>query len=546
MGVINKTTDEINTLLDKVANLPEEDTSGKDGKTPILETGTTTTLEAGSQATSEVVRNGEDASGNPKYKINFGIPRGQDGIDGGGVADSVEWDNVTNKPTWVTSTTKPTYTAKEVGALPSDTSIPTKTSELENDSNFTTTSSFKTINGNSILGEGNLEIASGGGGVVDSVEWNKVLNKPQWVISDTKPTYTASEVGAIATGSLKTINGESLEGEGNIEIPGAGSGIPEAPTDGKTYGRNNKKWVEITSSGGGSGSVQLADISDIYERYFQNLGDFTGTMSQEDFEILKNYATNKDVICVVNRLVGGNVSSVVNILYFDEMIFLITYDFFYGLAPAFCTYIIEETSLNYTTSRQLFLASNTMGEKNLFFKKYTKLEKYTPITESDSMNDAIGKLEAGISQGGGGGIQAVDITELMGRLLQAYFEKTTISDEDYALLEKCCAENSMIYTSQNGVVGRYSLTGKGGGNYTIMELNPESTAEYLQMNIIYITSIKKVEYYTKKLALMEKVAEDALLTGYRKNISYSPILESDSIMEAIEKLEAAVNELQKK
>ena len=63
MGVINKTTEEINTLLDKVEGMPEE---GAVGKTPVLETGTTTTLEAGSEATSEVVANGTDESGNPK------------------------------------------------------------------------------------------------------------------------------------------------------------------------------------------------------------------------------------------------------------------------------------------------------------------------------------------------------------------------------------------------------------------------------------------------------------------------------------------------
>lgn len=69
MGVINKTTEEINTLLDKVELMPEE---GVVGKTPVLETGTTTTLPAGSNATSEVVRSGTDISGNPKYRLlNF-------------------------------------------------------------------------------------------------------------------------------------------------------------------------------------------------------------------------------------------------------------------------------------------------------------------------------------------------------------------------------------------------------------------------------------------------------------------------------------------
>lgn len=39
---------------------------------------------------------------------------------------------------WAKQPNKPTYTAEEVGALPSDTKIPTKTSELTNDSKFIT------------------------------------------------------------------------------------------------------------------------------------------------------------------------------------------------------------------------------------------------------------------------------------------------------------------------------------------------------------------------------------------------------------------------
>lgn len=37
---------------------------------------------------------------------------------------------------WAKAATKPTYTASEVGALPSSTVIPSKTSDLTNDSGF--------------------------------------------------------------------------------------------------------------------------------------------------------------------------------------------------------------------------------------------------------------------------------------------------------------------------------------------------------------------------------------------------------------------------
>ena len=56
------------------------------------------------------------------------------------VATSGNYDDLLNKPT-----------------------IPTLTSELTNDSNFLSESNLKTINGESIVGEGNLEIQGGGG-----------------------------------------------------------------------------------------------------------------------------------------------------------------------------------------------------------------------------------------------------------------------------------------------------------------------------------------------------------------------------------------------
>ena len=204
MKYLNKTAEVINKLLDKVENMPEQ---VSDGKTPILETGTTTTLEPQRQATSEVVPNGTDESGNPKYLINMGIPRGADGTSsgGGGVADSVDWSNVNNKPQWVDSVTKPKYTADEVGALPSDT-------------------------------------------------------------------------------SFKTINGESIKGEGNIVITGgSGSGIPEAPSDGFNYTRKNGAWekqqilniyainyipAEHLSSNVSDIPIEASKIDELYENLY--------------------------------------------------------------------------------------------------------------------------------------------------------------------------------------------------------------------------------------------------------------------------------------
>ena len=68
---------------------------------------------------------------------------------------------------------------------------------------------------------------------------------PSWAKAKTKPTYTATEVGAIPTGGLKTINGQTLEGEGNITIDSPEGGITDSPLDGKLYGRKDGSWTEV-------------------------------------------------------------------------------------------------------------------------------------------------------------------------------------------------------------------------------------------------------------------------------------------------------------
>lgn len=452
MGVINKSIDEINTLLDKVANLPEEGTGGKDGKTPVLETGTTTTLEAGTQATSEVVRDGEDSSGNPKYIINFGIPRGQDGISGGGVADSVEWSNVLNKPTWVTSSTKPSYTASEVGAIPKG--------------------GLKTINGQSLEGEGNIEISGSGSGIPDAPadneiygrknnNWEKIVASGMQIFdavelaelvdageSDLSPTlkeaiasaYENKTVFADVGGDIYSLiiaaksEGYELVIQRNFPYPYGGlyntsvqadintttnkitvtakmmilpshDQVPdEAPADGKTYGRNNKQWIEIASSGGGGGSVQVVDISKIYEKYMSaGLGQASGTMTREDYDILESYANNKDIICVSKSMVDGFIVAFINLLADSSNLYLFFYDLFFASNPTPNVILVSKSDLTYTSLRHAVLTTETIAARNFsILEKYTKSETYTPITTADSVLEAIGKLEAGVSQGGGG------------------------------------------------------------------------------------------------------------------------------------------------
>ena len=59
-------------------------------------------------------------------------------IDETGKPITFEAQDMVEVPKWAQKPEKPTYTAKEVGALPDDTKIPTKVSELENDKNYLT------------------------------------------------------------------------------------------------------------------------------------------------------------------------------------------------------------------------------------------------------------------------------------------------------------------------------------------------------------------------------------------------------------------------
>lgn len=65
---------------------------------------------------------------------------------------------------WVKQQNKPTYTAEEVGALPADSKIPSKTSDLENDSEYVSDPDFQSELKKKANGEGiTLSINESGG-----------------------------------------------------------------------------------------------------------------------------------------------------------------------------------------------------------------------------------------------------------------------------------------------------------------------------------------------------------------------------------------------
>lgn len=168
---------------------------------------------------------------------------------------------------------------------------------------------IKTINNQSVLGQGNIEITTGTGGITDAPAdgnmygrkdstWQQIVmpdisalatkeellskadtedveskldksvydaDKLTFALKSEIPTdyltsedlpdtsnfATKQEVQAkqdtlVSGTNIKTINGASVLGEGNITIETPEGGISDAPQDGKTYGRKDGQWSEIT------------------------------------------------------------------------------------------------------------------------------------------------------------------------------------------------------------------------------------------------------------------------------------------------------------
>ena len=172
-----------------------------------------------------------------------------DAIQEGGGSETVVWDDITNKPDFKTVATSGSY-----NDLTNKPIIPTKTSQLTNDSSFvndyqlsgkqdklTSGTNIKTINNQSILGSGNIDIQGGGS---ESVAWGDITGKPDFkavAISGsyddltnkpTIPTKTSELTNdsgfvndyqlsgkqdkLISGTNIKTINNESILGSGNI------------------------------------------------------------------------------------------------------------------------------------------------------------------------------------------------------------------------------------------------------------------------------------------------------------------------------------------
>lgn len=186
-----------------------------------------------------------------------------DAIQEGGGSESVAWGDITGKPDFKAVATSGSY-----DDLTNKPAIPTKTSDLTNDSGFVNDyqlsgkqdklvsgTNIKTINNESILGSGNIATASQSeltniattvgnqasaitalntavfkngnnqfdvvNGRIDSV--SSVLDSALTDIENVETTVADKQNTLVSGTNIKTVNGNSLLGSGNIQIDVSGT-----------------------------------------------------------------------------------------------------------------------------------------------------------------------------------------------------------------------------------------------------------------------------------------------------------------------------------
>lgn len=260
---------------------------GKDGQPAVFEQGTTTTLDPSEEARVEVVENGETPEGNPKYILNFFIPRGQTGPAGAGTG------NVLVDTAGLVSGKKylfvPDSDNSSSGTFMeyAEPAIPTKTSDLTNNSGFITKAVNDLTNyylkSETYTKEEVQSLIS----AINSVTVQKVDSLPE--PGESNVIYLVPK-----SGSGNDIYDEYIFIDGKPEHIGStqvdlSNYVQEAPKDGKTYGRNNGAWSEIVASN------QYLDLTTLFPNE-------SGTLSDENYQKVVDAYENRVSLARVNTV----------------------------------------------------------------------------------------------------------------------------------------------------------------------------------------------------------------------------------------------------
>ena len=136
---------------------------------------------------------------------------------------SYSYSEITGKPTLSAVATSGSY--NDLTNKPTIPTVPTNVSAFANDAGYLT--EHQDISGKA--NSDDLATVAFSGDYEDLTNTPTIPNVPEWAMSYTKPSYTVSEIdGAqeelVSGTNIKTINGTSVLGSGNITIQGGGGG----------------------------------------------------------------------------------------------------------------------------------------------------------------------------------------------------------------------------------------------------------------------------------------------------------------------------------
>lgn len=159
---------------------------------------------------------------------------------------------------------------------------------------YNPTSNFKTINGNSLIGEGNIQIGEGGSSYDDSELRGRIEtleDKEDGILSQLNDKANIWDLYVFnPTNNFKTINGNSIIGEGNITIEGGDVQL-------KTIGGNDIKGEGNIDTLSGPITIDGHRAED--DTALTVIGDSEGTGSIAEFKL---YGDSYKPLSILKRL----------------------------------------------------------------------------------------------------------------------------------------------------------------------------------------------------------------------------------------------------
>lgn len=148
---------------------------------------------------------------------------------------------------------------------------------------------------------------------VTSVESD--INDINQDITNTNNELDGKQDNLVSGTNIKTVNGQSLLGSGNIQIETPEGGITDAPTDGKLYGRKSGAWSEVKQDF--LTSADKNELNSAIQEANQNISEQVSTLSKKDSELEGEIAqVGETVIGKMNDylpLTGGTITGSITV-----------------------------------------------------------------------------------------------------------------------------------------------------------------------------------------------------------------------------------------